>query len=44
MRTEGVRRAGAVALAVVLAACSPARPRHLVLLTVDTLRADHVGA
>ncbi|MFN7974448.1 MAG: sulfatase [Acidobacteriota bacterium] len=30
--------------ASLLGACAPARPRSLVLVSVDTLRADHVGA
>jgi arylsulfatase A-like enzyme len=39
------RAAGRLALALILGACAPPSrpPRHLVLISVDTLRADHVG-
>jgi arylsulfatase A-like enzyme len=36
--------AAALALVVALPGCGGGRPHHLVLVTVDTLRADHLGA
>jgi arylsulfatase A-like enzyme len=43
---RGGRATRAIVLlcAVLGAACSDARPRNLVLITVDTLRADHLGS
>jgi arylsulfatase A-like enzyme len=37
--------AGGALIAILAVACSrePPRPRHVVLITVDTLRADHLG-
>ena len=40
----GTRLAARVGIAVALAGCAPAPPRNLVLICVDTLRADHLGA
>jgi arylsulfatase A-like enzyme len=42
-RRARLARAGAALAGLALAACTPARP-DIVLVTFDTLRADHVGA
>ena len=50
MKNSTARRAGGLAFAVALAwlapGCdsSPDRPRAVVLISIDTLRADHLGA
>ena len=53
MRLSAVRRSAAASVLLLACACTtpqrdatppPAPPRHLVLITIDTLRADRVGA
>jgi len=42
-RSAGAGALAAAALAALLAACAPARRPSIVLVTIDTLRADHLG-
>ena len=39
-----MKRGVFLALAALLAACSPAPPKRVVLVSIDTLRADHLGS
>jgi hypothetical protein len=43
MRRAAKLGAGALGVALLLPGCQPAVPRHLILISIDTLRADHLG-